>query len=138
MNKHKHFSKLALTGLSLILVCTIVVGYSHFIPTKKTAQYLLKIPEKSTVTAIATQLKEEKLIRSSTLFKIFVKLSNAEKKLRAGYFLIPKQTSPQSLIHVLSTRSGNYKLIKVTLPEGFSITEIASQLEKKNICKKEN
>ena len=75
------------------------------------------------------------MIHSTFVFKQ-LKLTKKDTLLRAGHFFIPTDTNQQQLIKILTTSNGAYNLQKVVIPEGFSISQIASTLEKKHICSK--
>ena len=135
---HSNIIKLITTLFICSLISLILLLYGLLIPSSnfKSTQ-VLNIPKNSTVTQIATILKSKSLIHSKLLFKLTTTITNTDKKLRAGYFLIPISPNQQQLIKILSTKNGAYNLQKVIIPEGFSITQIGATLENKNICKKE-
>ena len=123
-----------LTCLSVCVLLCIHL-YISFIPTSTyTSSHILTIPAKSTVHNIAIKLKEKRLIHSVNHFKLMTKLFNKEHQFKAGYFKLPKKINQHHLIVLLTTHQGNHNLVKITIPEGFSIEQIAKTLEEKSIC----
>ncbi len=120
---------LAIIFLLLLLLATSEV-FGFF---KGNSDKNISVPYGSSLSQIANALKEEKLIGSETLFKIFA--YNKVSSFKAGnhtfssgnYFKIISEleTSPIS------------KGINITIPEGYEQREIALLLEKNNICSSE-
>ena len=67
-------------------------------------------------------------ISDSFVFKVYLKYRNEGKGIKAGYYELKGQMSMKELIDVLE--SGKDKVFKLTIPEGYSIAEIAELLEK--------
>ena len=123
--------------LTTVVVSLFIFIYLSFFPASTHDKaYILHIPSGSSVNAIAHILADKHLIHSKRFFKLVIRVMNADKKLRAGHFLIPKSINQQSLIYVLINESGSHNLTKITIPEGFSITQIAERLASHNICSK--
>jgi UPF0755 protein len=98
--------------------------------TKKT---LMTIESGQSVSAIASRLASERLIRSPLAFRIAACLLGASSGLRAGSFLLsPSQTTPE-IISML--RSGKSEQISITVPEGFTVTDIDRLLASKGLGK---
>lgn len=74
-------------------------------------------------------LKEKRLINSKIAFKTVGKLLGAEKKIKSGCHLLPYGKSNFDYLNALVT--GQYLVnIRVTIPEGLTLKEIAEILEK--------
>ncbi|MBI4035536.1 endolytic transglycosylase MltG [Candidatus Daviesbacteria bacterium] len=87
------------------------------------------------VSTIAKKLKDEGLIRSELVFKVYVKQNNLTSKLQAGSHKLSPSMSVPKLIEALQTGSED---IWVTLIEGWRIEEMADKLNKElKIDKKE-
>lgn len=80
------------------------------------------------VSEIAKKLKEENLIKSELVFKIYVKQNNLTDKLQAGsYKLSPSMSTPE-ILKVLQKGSED---IWVTLLEGWRLEEMAEEINAK-------
>lgn len=128
-------------GLILGLVLFLLLSISYF-----GAMYYYKMPmtanvsnkpivviveQNETGSKIAQELYEKGLIKSINAFKIVMRLTNTMDKLQAGYYEFPANSSIQLIINDL--QKGQNKTIKITIPEGFTIKQIASRLESKHI-----
>ena len=127
-------------GMLATFVTTLFIFiYLSFFPASTHDKpYILHIPVASSVSDIAEILADNHLIHSKRFFKLVIRFMNADTKLRAGHFLIPQSINQQSLITLLINDSGSHNLIKVTIPEGFSINQIAERLASHNICFKDD
>ena len=76
-------------------------------------------------------LKNKGVIKSSNLLIFLIKITSNEKKIKSGYFLFPKNISYYDILNILVT--GKEILIKVTVPEGYNIYQIAELLFKKKL-----
>ena len=122
--------------IGLFITILSIIGYLSFVPKSNyDTHHILHIPPKSSVHDIAVILKSKKLIHSINYFKLTTKLAKLDTQFKAGYFSLPPVINQRRLTHILTTQYGNHNLIKITIPEGFSIAEIAARLEKNNICK---
>ena len=83
---------------------------------------------------IAGNLEQESIISNKAYFKLFTKLKKADKKLQAGEYILSASKSPEQILEILI--KGKVKLYRITLPEGRNIQEIATLIEKANLCTK--
>ena len=88
------------------------------------------IPKGSNAKQIVAQLKQAEMIRFKTPFYLYLRLSGATQNLRAGTFMLDSSYSYRRLANILQEKEGAASLSKVTIPEGYSIIEIATELKK--------
>ncbi|MDD5415550.1 MAG: endolytic transglycosylase MltG [Candidatus Daviesbacteria bacterium] len=87
------------------------------------------------VSDIAKKLKEENLIKSELVFKIYIKQNNFTNKLQAGSYKLSPSMSVQELVKNLQIGSED---VWVTLIEGWRLEEMADKLnEQLKIDKKQ-
>ena len=89
----------------------------------------LQIPIGSSLYKVSKILKKNKIIKNETSFVLAVTLMGYEKKLQAGKFNFQKDTNNFQLIKKLVY--GNEALVKITVLEGWSLTQISEEIEKK-------
>lgn len=94
---------------------------------------VLVIDKGQTGTEIADMLYDKGLIRSAQGFKIWLYLSGTNDKLQTGHYQIPNKVTVRELISLL--QEGHVESIKVTIPEGYTVGDIAIVLEKNQIMK---
>lgn len=94
---------------------------------------VLVIEKGQTGSEIADMLFERGLIRSTQGFKLWLYLSGTNDKLQTGHYQIPNKVTVRELISLL--QEGYVESIRVTIPEGYTVGDIAIVLEKNQIMK---
>lgn len=94
------------------------------------------IPKGSSPHKISQILKDSDVIYSKKLFIALIKFRGYSTKLQAGLYDFNKKDSLSAIIEKI--KNGESKNIKVTIPEGFNIKQIAHALSQHNICNEEN
>lgn len=85
----------------------------------------VEITKGISVVKISNILKEEKLIRSKTLFKVYIKLYS-NKTLKAGNYMLNRSMSLSEIVEVLEEGSKfDSNTLKLTFKEGQRITDYA-------------
>lgn len=85
----------------------------------------------SSLRTISKNLKENNYIKSRVLFESFVILFGGEKSINTGDYLFKEKYSTLALADRISKGEKDLSPIKITIPEGFTKTEIISLLDKK-------
>lgn len=149
MKKFAKLIELLTLIIFLIVFSGIIFVFSQSKPvsTNPEAEAVrIEIPYGMTVPKVAATLKENNLIKNEKLFYIFARIPNLRKifyskddnsitfVLKSGiYYISPNMTIAQ--IQNLLT-SGQQEFIKVSIPEGLTISAIANLLEENRICSK--
>ncbi len=125
--------------LCLILIGAGAAGLLYFLNTSPTF-----IPEKGSVFKIvkgenlnitAVRLEQNRLIRSAILLRLLSRFNYTAGSIKSGYYrIMPGQTTVE--IHNLLV-AGYQEVVKVTFPEGWTISKMAQHLEDKEIAPKE-
>ena len=85
------------------------------------------VPVGSNATQIGTNLMKSDLIKNATAFKIYVQLTGVSSSIQAGNYRL----SPSfNLFQIVSVLSKSPVEVKVTIPEGFTNSEIAAKFAK--------
>lgn len=126
--------KIALAIIILALIAVPFGIYHHYY--SKGDFVRIEVPQGANADKIASILKEQGIIQSPLWFKICTKISGAGKLLRSGSFLLNKNMSSEEVIWRLTSDPG-VELIKVVIPEGWRIEEIARELVKRGIIEQE-
>ena len=96
----------------------------------------VKIQEGLSTAEIADRLAEKGIIGSSLKFRILARLRGYDDKLRPGSYSFTADMSDDDVFAKLLT--GEKKLIKFTVPEGFGVKEIAERLYNLDLVNKED
>lgn len=93
---------------------------------------VIQIPPGASAQRIGEILAQEELITDPFLFRIVVKVTGAEKKMQAGYYLLDANMPTLEIIgHLVA---GDVTTERVVIPEGFEIKQIAAELERKGLA----
>lgn len=98
----------------------------------------LEIKSGSGTSAIADQLQREGLIRSSLAFKAYLKWKNQGSNFMAGTYAMNPGVTFDEIISKLS--SGDVvpeEMVKFTIPEGYTILQMADKLSEEGIVNRE-
>ena len=121
--------------LSKILLVTTIIGfigtlfYSYFLYSltpQADKSYEFVIQENEDIDSISKKLKEVQAIRDSMMFKLYLKMSNSDTKIKAGEYSLKNIKSIEELISIL--KKGQERLLKYTIPEGYTVEQIGEKL----------
>ncbi len=123
---------------SLIFLITILFVTAIYFPLEEnsTTQKIVNIPSGTNAKEIVDVLEKNEIIRKNNYtFRILIKLLKSEDKLKFGeYNLSPSMNMLQILDKLVK---GVVIVYKITVPEGYTYTQIAELLDKKEIAEKE-
>ncbi|WP_328802138.1 endolytic transglycosylase MltG [Saccharibacillus alkalitolerans] len=138
MTKTKKRSKAPLVFLFILLLLIISVGgfvYASMQPMPASDQPVaFEIPEGTGTAKIADRLQEEGLIRSALLYKAYLKMENEGTAFKAGTYELLPGSDYESITAALNgkeTGIARRESVRVTIPEGFTIKQIADRLSEK-------
>ena len=127
-------AKIVIT-IILLFVAALPFGiYRHYFD--KGDFVRVEIPQGASAGQIASILKENKIITSPFWFKVCTKVSGAGKLLRSGTFLLNENMASEEVIWRLTNDPG-VELVKIVIPEGWRVEEIARELKKREIIDNE-
>jgi len=90
------------------------------------------VPKSTYLSQAANKLKEEGVIRSKFLFKVYALLSSGHRQVQAGDYLFDEPQSSLRVAYRMTHGVQNLPKISVTLYEGMTAKEMGTQI-KKNI-----
>jgi UPF0755 protein len=70
-------------------------------------------------------------VEKDLALKIHVKLNRADRKLKAGYYVLDGKYSKSEILRIL--KKGSYRKIKITIPEGYTVYQIKRSLEDEGV-----
>lgn len=141
-----------LLPLIISLVVLLIVGLCYFIYTQtkpvskdlQASKIKIEIPYGYSVKKVAKTLKDQNLIKNSTVFYVFARLPQLRNVfysqedntvnfvLKSGTYYISPAMNIAQIQNLLS--SGQQEFVKVSIPEGLTISKIAAILETNRIC----
>jgi cell division protein YceG involved in septum cleavage len=93
----------------------------------------ITIPPGSNARWVSEHLKQKKIINSSRLFYLYLRTNNLSTQLHSGDFDIPQDAPYKEISDILIGKKQHY--VSVTIPEGYTMQEIANTLVDKKIIK---
>lgn len=117
---------LALLSLGLLLYMGSPAGGGE--------KVIIKIEPQSTTSEIAAHLEDSGLIHSAFYFKLYTRISGADKFLKAGRYEFNGNETLSQVVEEL--KKGTPELISFTVPEGFTLEQVINLLDSRGIVAK--
>ncbi len=96
-------------------------------PALQARDFILK--EKESLNSLSKRLARDQYINHSFLFKVFVRFKYDYKSFQAGRYLFLGEDTPQTLAEkMLKGETYNEVVLKITFPEGFSLSQVIERL----------
>jgi len=125
--------------LVLILLCIlggVLLSYLQiFSSGPEGRKVIISIEDGSTTSDIAELLARKGLVKSSTVFRLVARYTNSGDKLQAGDYTLNTGMSMLEIIGALQKSKGEARFF--TIPEGYTLRQIAVVVEEKGISTKE-
>ncbi|WP_343059673.1 endolytic transglycosylase MltG [Saccharibacillus deserti] len=123
----------------LLIVLVMIVSIAGFVyasmrPTPASSEALLfKVKEGAGTAEIADQLQDSGLIRSALLYKFYLRMENEGGAFKAGAYQLQPGLEYGAITAVLNGGGEEVRKesVKVTIPEGFTLKQIADRLSEK-------
>lgn len=133
--KSKRLIKIAM----VTILCFIIVGIVAFKsvidkPLKIVSDYQVTIDEGESFYSLLNELKSEGVIKNTVIIKAYTKINRLNLDIIPGQYIMNKDMSIKDIIELLKRESED-SYINFTIPEGFTIDDIAEKLENEGICK---
>lgn len=146
MKKNKIFilSILVLVFFSILTISVLASSTKPVTNTENSYTKKIQVPNGTSVKEIASILKQEKLIKNSSVFYLYARFpllkkiftrNNESFSLKSGVYKISSDMDLNKIYSVLS--SGQQEYIIVSIPEGLTISKIAKRLSSFEVCTEE-
>ncbi|MTI81211.1 MAG: endolytic transglycosylase MltG [Firmicutes bacterium] len=125
----------------LILLIIALFGYfyglSLLAPVSADEQppAIIEIPQNSTSGTVAAVLEEKGLIKNALVFRLYSRYKGWDSKIQTGEYQLAASMSTPEILKTLT--SGNQVFYTFTIPEGYTVEQIAQLLEDEGFGKKE-
>jgi len=124
---------------ALVLFASIlgmgVYAYYHLPYDDRMRPARLVVAEGATLDQTAGLLEDQGVIRFPLAFSRVARVMGKDRSIRAGEYYLHSSMSPREVLQMLCR--GEVILHKVTVPEGFTVKQIATLLEKKGFASRE-
>lgn len=140
--KNKSFKKLIMLFIFFLFTIGLifVISYQRVIdkPLKSNEdKIIIEVDQGEGFYDILNKLDQENKLTNKLLLKVKLSIDKMHVKLKEGIYEVDTYTTLDKLIETLENEANDKGLIKLTIPEGYSVEDIASEIEEKGICSKE-
>ncbi|MGE4486116.1 MAG: endolytic transglycosylase MltG [Oscillospiraceae bacterium] len=126
-------------GVSFLLACVGWLAATDVLALGKADTAVeVTIPQDFTVDQVADILYSNDIIKYKALFKIYAGFSDAEKKMSAGTYELNTSFDYRALVYGMSASGGTKVVVNVTIPEGYTLSQIFKLLDKNSVCTEED
>ena len=108
-----------------------ILGYTLYLmgPTGTTAE--IRIPNGSGAAAVGRILEQAGLVRSGSMFALYLRFSGQDKELRPGYYRL--EGKGLRAIALAITDESRPLTVRITFPEGWRAVDMAQRLSENNL-----
>ncbi|MHB0999312.1 MAG: endolytic transglycosylase MltG [Armatimonadota bacterium] len=124
------------TTLIIVLACAFILIWFIsllFLPRGGSEKITVKIPKGSSAGEIGRILQDEGIIRSGFGFKLMAKFSGKGVKMKPGAYILSPSMSPSAVMDKIVRGDASSRWL--TIPEGFTIAQIADKVEEEGFGK---
>ncbi|WP_027937392.1 endolytic transglycosylase MltG [Anaeroarcus burkinensis] len=100
-------------------------------PPSRTTDAVLTVKDGMSAGEIARELENQKAIRSIWLFQVLAKFSRLDHSLQAGEYVFPPGMSTREIVARLA--AGETRYANLTIPEGYTVRQIAKLLQEQKL-----
>ena len=123
-----------------VILCSLILGalylYYQNLMTMNGGDNYIIFKKNSTVEQVAKQLQEKNIVKSQDSFIYYAKAKGLKGSIEGGNFIIEPNTKLDDLI--IRLKAGKSEFSIITIPEGYTLYQIASKLEANKLVKKED
>jgi UPF0755 protein len=123
------------SGLLLLFFISVLCWFLFVPPSKKALTKIIFIKKGTPLKKVSEILKQEGIIKNRQLFVFLATILGKKAKVKAGEYEFHTQMLPLEVFNALV--KGQVKRHLVTIPEGYTLSQIAQLLEDLNLVKKE-
>ena len=128
------------TTIIVIMIIIITIWQCFKIvdtPLKIKDEEIIEVAEGDSFYGVLNKLSEEDKIKNEFLVKLYLKIRGIKPEVLGGKYKLDNSMTLDEIITLLSNDSTIGK-IYITIPEGYTIDDIATELEENNICSSED
>ena len=133
MKKNKRIIRVARIFVIMIIIITIWQCFKIVdTPLKINNEEIVEVAEGDSFYGILDKLSEEGKIKNKFLVKLYLKICGIKPEGLEGTYKLNKSMTLNEFVNLLT--DSNKDKVYITIPEGYTIDDIAEKLEENNIC----
>lgn len=129
----------AVCSISILLSYYIIVGVNDmFGLVKDETDIVIDVPKDATLDDITELLDENDVVDFPVFFKMYAKFTDEDEGFKAGTFTLNTKSDYSQILQKLRRPAGADKsTIRVTIPEGLTVEQVAELMEENSVCEAE-
>ncbi|HEY9766473.1 MAG TPA: endolytic transglycosylase MltG, partial [Chroococcales cyanobacterium] len=137
LSSFKRIGKLEMALLLCALLLFCLLCLMPFLPARPFSQesVVFEVESGQGVRELASHLKEEGLINSAFAFTLTSRLTGKDRAIKAGVYDLSPGMTVIDIIELLE--GGQSDAVRLTIPEGYSLRQIAREIERQGLGKPE-
>lgn len=121
--------------VSMILACLIWIAANDVLALNKEERSVtITVSSEDTFDDVVDTLKKEGLIEYKFLFKLFAGITGADDRVSMGTYTLNNDMDYRALLANMSVNSSTRAEVQVTIPEGYTVSQIFQLLEEKGVA----
>jgi UPF0755 protein len=121
--------------VSAVLFAGFVFSYIFFSVSPKSGAVEIRIEQGELFSTVVRKLRDNKVIANEKLFSLWARYSGLEKRIHWGLYRFELPLSPAEVLNRMVLGKGIF--LRVTIPEGLTVKEVADLLAKMGIVGEE-
>jgi UPF0755 protein len=129
--------------LLLLLAVILLAGgatyytYREFAPPQSTGRLVdVDIAKGESTSELGQELQRIGLIRNAWVFRMYVRFRDGGDRFLAGHYQVRQGTGIPELVSIFADGAVVSNAVSVTIPEGYTVVQIADKLAALNVCSK--
>ena len=124
----------------VLLMLGVLIGatiYVYFLPPNVSGEVSVTINEGDSLDTIGTTLMDNDVIKSKQMFIIYSRIKGDSADFKSGTFVINRPISLENLNKQLKENPSIEQGVKITIPEGYSVSQISKLFAKEGLMDKD-
>ncbi|MBQ4544906.1 MAG: endolytic transglycosylase MltG [Oscillospiraceae bacterium] len=122
-------------GVSMLLSSWFIMSVNELLAlARPDYEVIVEIPEDASRGDVAKILKKNDVIEHKMLFRTFAWLTKRGAEFPAGEYKLNSNMDYRAMLRRLTSKKGALNTVKVTIPEGYEVSQIIELLESKGVC----
>ncbi|URZ16099.1 endolytic transglycosylase MltG [Clostridium felsineum] len=126
--------------LVIVLIGTAAIYFKHSMdyPFKVKNDVSFYVKNGDNLNSVTNRLASNNIIKSKVFLKAYIKYNKVPGDIKPGLYSIKKGESMKKFLQDIAQGNFSNDYVKVTIPEGYDVDEIASLFDKKGLIKKDD
>jgi UPF0755 protein len=129
--------KIFIKYIAIILIICMAYTIYTFANLDKNKSAEINIQKGDTTSKIADKLKEKGIIRSKFVYELLSRYYKFDSKYKTGLYKVKSDLGYKGIMERLSNQKNDIGYSIVTIPEGYTVKQIAEKLSQKGIVNKQ-